>query len=321
MDTNNTVLQWLLEKDSPSVRYRTMTELLDIPADDPEAVKTRADIELSEPVKKIFARMHPGGYWLQKNSRTKKILGDGAEYGAEATTHFMLSYLSELGLTREHPLVYKAADRYLNLQQDDGDFWLHLSCLYAYNIRTYVRLGFRDDHRVQKTISLMLETVKPDGGYLCELHEGKYKGRAVKSCIRGCVKALLAFAELPEYWEHRRCLDLVDYFLRRDCLFRSSDPSKPVNQDVIRTSFPSNWRASVVEILYGLSRMGYGNRRGMERAWAVLEEKRNDQGRYVLDWSPSQIKPFFKVGNKGEPNKWVTLYALLALEAAGRNDA
>jgi len=312
MDINNSVLEWLLEEDNPSVRYRTMTELLDVPAGSPEAVKTRADIESSEPVQKIFARMHPDGCWLQKKSRTKEFLGEGVEYGAEATTHFMLSYLSELGLTREHPLVYKAADRYLNLQQSDGDFWLHLSCLFAFNIRTFIRLGFRDDPRVQKTIDLMLNTVKLDGGYLCELHEGKYKTREVKSCIRGCVKALTAFAELPEYWGHRRCLDLVDYFLHRECLYRMTDPSRPVSQDVIRTSFPFNWRASVVEIVYGLSRMGYGGKNEAAKAWAVLEEKKDNTGRYILDWSPSHIKPFFKVGKKGEPNKWVTLYALLA---------
>ena len=124
---------------------------------------------------------------------------------------------------------------------------------------------------MQKTIDLLLSTVKPDGGYLCDLHEGKYKRRAVKSCVRGSVKALLAFAELPEYRQHRRCRDLVDYFMRRDCLYRTDDSNQPINHDMTRTSFPITWKAGFLEILYALSTMGYGSAKPLDRAWAVLE--------------------------------------------------
>ena len=119
-------------------------------------------------------------------------------------------------------------------------------------------LGFRQDPRLQKSIDLMLTTERLDGGYLCDLHEGKYKTKAVKSCIRGSVKALLAFSELPEYEDHPRCKVLVEYFLKRDVLFRTSDLEMPINHDVTRTHFPITWRAGLVEMLYALSKLGYG---------------------------------------------------------------
>ena len=318
MDKDSEVYEWLLEEDNPSVRYRTLTELLDKPPDDPEVVQAKKVIPSSGSVMNIFSRMHPDGYWLWKNPTKGVLVGDGVEYGRFNTTHFCLAYLAELGLDKEHPQVYKATDRYLNLQQDDGDFHRHFSCLYAYNIRTFIKLGFRDDPRVQKTIDLMLATTRPDGGYLCDMHEGKYKTKAVKSCVRGSVKALLAFAELPEYWQHQRCQDLVHYFLRRDCLFRMDNLSQPINHDVTSTIFPITWRAGLLEIIYSLSTMGYGPREQLLKAWAILEKKKDTKGRYVLDWTPSQAQKLFKVGKRTEPNKWITLYALLSLKAMRR---
>jgi hypothetical protein len=127
-----------------------------------------------------------------------RITGSGVEYGAFATTHFCLSYLSELGLDRHTPEIKLAAERYLNLQCADGDWheegWYdHLSCMLGYNIRTFVRLGYRDDPRVRRPLKLLLATERDDGGFLCGIHNKRYKTREAKSCIRGSVKALLAF--------------------------------------------------------------------------------------------------------------------------------
>ena len=191
-------LNWLLNTDSPSLRYRVMTELLDVPTQDSEIVELKSLIPNSIQVMHILSKMHPDGYWLQQNQTTKRFVGDDVEYGSYATTHFCLSYLSELGLTKENVLVAKAAERYLNLQKNDGDWFLHLSCLYGFNIRTFIKLGYRDDARIQKAIDLMLQTDRLDNGYLCDMHEKKTKKK--KSCFRGTTKVLLAFSELPEYW-------------------------------------------------------------------------------------------------------------------------
>jgi len=309
-DLSVPLVDWLLEESDPSVRYRTLTELLHKPSDGVQVQAARKAIMDGQQAQRIFKKMHPDGYWLQKKSSTGQLIGDGVEYGSFATTHFVLSYLAELGFTVQDPRVAKAADRYLNLQQADGDFWMHLSCLYSYNIRTFIMLGLRDDARVQRAVDMMLATAREDGGYLCDLHEGKYKTRDVKSCIRGSVKALLAFAELPEYWQHPRCLQLIDYFLQRGGVFKRGKPDQPVNDDIVRTSYPIIWRASITELLYGLAKMGYGNDQRLSPAWDILESKRDTDGRYILDWTTTSA--LLKAGKRGEPNKWVTLYALLA---------
>ena len=308
------IMQWLLEPENPSVRYRTLVELLDM-GGTPEAAAARAAIPGSAPVKKLLDAMHPDGYWLQKNPGTGMFLGDGVDYGSFGTTHFCLSYCAEAGLDREHPSVAKAAERYLGLQKEDGDWLRHFSCLYAYNVRTFVMLGYRTDPRVRKAIDLMLGTVRKDGGYLCEMHE-KPNRKPPKSCVRGSVKALLAFSELPETWRHARCLQLVDYFLDRNGIFRKQDHAQFVNDDMKRNSYPVVWRTNVWEVLYALGKMGYGKDERLVDAWQVLDSRRLPDGRQPLDWTPSQSP--WKIGKVGEPNKWVTFYATLAAKHAGR---
>jgi len=292
------------------MKYRTLTERLDKSLSDHEVIECNKEIANSVPVIDLLKKMHPDGYWLQKNPRTGKVLGDGTEYGAFGTTHYCLSYLAELGMDRTNALVAKAAERYLNLQKEDGDFRNHYSCLLGLNIRTFVMLGYRSDSRVQRSIDLLLHTKRPDGGYLCDWHEGKFKTKPVKSCIRGSVKALLAFSFLPEYWKHDRVRKLVDYFLVRGGIFKSTNPKEFVNKDMERNSFPITWRANVFEVLFALSKMGYGKDTRLGRAWGFLDAKADEKGRYVLDWTPEQSP--WKVGKRRQPNKWMTFYALLA---------
>ncbi len=303
------VLSWLLDPADPSLRFRVGTELLDMPPDDPDLADCRRAIPSSPSVRRILDLMHPDGYWLQKNPRTGQVLGDGVEYGSFATTHFCLSYLAELGMDRSDERVRKAAERYLDLQQPDGDWYRHLSCLFGFNITTFLRLGYRDDPRLNRSVDLLLASIRPDHGYLCDLHERP--SRRSKSCIRGSAKALEAFAALGgAFREHESCLRLVDYFLQRDGIYRRDDPERFVNTDVHTLIFPFHWRAGLLEILLSLGRLGCGEDERLRRAWDLLESKADSQGRYPLEWSPTQSP--WKVGKRGEPNRWVTFYAYLA---------
>lgn len=298
---------WLLEDEQPSVRYRTLTELLEVPARDQRVRRARQAIASSPQAELLWSRMHPGGYWLQRNSAGRWV-GDGVEYGSFATTHFCLAALAELGMTRRDPRVAAAAERYLDLQSADGDFWRHMSCLYAYNIRTFLMLGYAADRRVKKAIDLMVRTSRHDGGYLCDAHEGKR--RQVCSCARGSAKALMAYALLPRLWPTPRCQALVDYFLRRGGIYRSAQPHAPVTREAALTVFPFTWGCGLIDVLLSLSMMGLGRRRELDRAWSLLDGKRDADGRYPLDWTPSQS--LLRAGKRGAPSKWVTFYALLA---------
>ncbi|MGZ6346894.1 MAG: hypothetical protein ACXWNC_04905 [Anaerolineales bacterium] len=315
MDEVTNVIHWLLEEDNPSVRYRALKEILGYQDNSPEIIQAKSAILQSHPVRSLLEGMHPDGYWLQKNPRTHRVVGDGVVYGSFGTTHFCLSYLSELGMDRTNSLIQKAAERYLELQQQDGDWIGHYSCLVGYNIRTFVRLGYKEDKHILRAMNLLNQTCREDGGYLCDIHEGKTKTKSVKSCFRGSVKALLAFSEFPNYWDEPRCKQLVNYFLRRGGIFQSKHPGIPVNRDVQTQSFPISWRANLYEVLYALSKMGYGSDERLQSAWEMMEGQADSSGRYHLDWTPTQSP--WVAGKRGEVNKWITFYA----QAARKNNS
>ena len=54
---------WLLEPDNPSVRYFTLTEILEWPEDSPDVRETRTEIMETGAVPKILAKQTGGGYW------------------------------------------------------------------------------------------------------------------------------------------------------------------------------------------------------------------------------------------------------------------
>ena len=97
------IVKWLIGLENPSVKYLTLMELLNRSIVDSEVQECKNQIPNSLPVRTLLDRMHPDGYWLQKNLRTGKIFDKGVEYGAFVTTHYWLSYLAELGMDRSHP--------------------------------------------------------------------------------------------------------------------------------------------------------------------------------------------------------------------------
>ncbi len=308
------VRKWLLEEENPSIRYRTMVELQDIPSTSEEAKNAQKAISEYPVVQNILKRMHPEGYWEVKK-RNGRVIGAGVEYADWSTTHYILSYLAELGVKKDNPQIKKAINRYLSLQQPDGDFWDHFSCLYGLNIRTFVKLGFEEDPRVLKTINLLKTMIREDQGYLCDMHEGKRKTRLTKSCYRGTVKVLFAISELPKLWTDANTKRVVDYFLDRNVLFKTKKPVEFVTRETGKTIFPFSYRAGLLETLYALAKMGYGDDLRVQKAWEILQEHRTSTDRYILDWTPGKTtNRHFYPGPKQTENKWVTFYAYLCLK-------
>jgi hypothetical protein len=300
MKVEQSILDWLLEDENPSVKYRTLTELLDTKSDDPSVQNAKARIRTSNSVQSILAKMHPDGYWLHREK------GDTIQYGMSASTHFVLAYLAELGLDREDKQIALAAGRYLEL--NPPDYHLHMSCLYAYNLRTFVMLGYKDDPRVQERINVLLNDKRYDGGYLCDQ---KTRNEKTRGCIRGSIKALMAFAAIPELWKEPRCRQVVDYFLKRRIFFRTDLPNEIIRDELVRVGFPFVIAGSLLEPLYALSVMGIGQNERLQEAWRQLEIKKDMSGKYISDGYTNTL---FRPDKKGQPSKWVSLYALLALK-------
>ncbi len=311
MDIPESVLVWLLEQANPSVRYRTLTELLDYGKEHAKVIQARDQIPASKPVQKILAQIGNDGEWPWSGSYDSPELGIG--------------YLGELGLSRSHSTVHRAIDVFLSKQYEDGSFPNSYSmrkapdnpqrnddsCYYALTIRGLIRLGYGDDERVKKAIEFTLSESRWDGGYLCTK---SYVKANIKSCIRGSKNVLLLFSELADLWETQECKDLVDYFLDRKVFYKRNDHTQ-FARGYPQTYFPFHYRFGVLEPLYALSKMGYGDHVALADAWRFLEEKKDESARFILDWTMPKCS--FNPGKRGKANKWVTLYACLAMKHWG----
>jgi hypothetical protein len=294
----NREVVWLLEEDNPSIRYRTLTELLSVELSSSEDRGQKSAIYASKAVQAFFTRMGANGDWLVAG---KRQTGTGTE---NIGPGFCISHLAELAVGRTYPPMNLAVTRFLS-QLADSQFGRY-PCGDALWLRAVILAGFRDHRVVRRAIDRMPGCIRWDGGCLCA--RAGFSD-ANKSCLHGSQNMLLAFAELPELWDSAQCRTLVDYFLERRVYFRRKDHTDTPRGD-LRAIFPFNLRQGLLEPLYALSKMGFGNRCELAHAWALLESKRTADDRYILDWTPPRT--YLKGGTGGKPSKWVTLYALLA---------
>jgi hypothetical protein len=309
MKVPENVTSWLLQDDNPSIKARALTELLGQDETCPDVVHAKERIPTSKTAQKVLAPIHPDGEWPRKGP-------------SDNCPEMGFSYLGELDLDKTHPLVRRAVAVFLSNQFKDGSFFDSYStraghynprandssCYYALTIRGLLRLGYRADARVKKAIDFSLSQSRFDGGYLCTK---SYVKKTTKSCIRGSKNVLLLFSELPEVWNTPQCQRLVEYFLDRKVFFKRSDPAQFVTGQP-GMIFPFHYRLGLLEPLYALSKMGYGNHPALAEGWQLLSQKRDEMGRYILDWKIPQCA--FNPGEKGLANPWITLYAYLALK-------
>ena len=99
--TNSQTLDWLLERENPSVRYFALTELFNRDLNDIEVVETKKDIMNVGIVPKILSKQNEAGYW-----------GDPARFYVDKYTGtvWQLMILAELGADPEDPRIKKAGE-------------------------------------------------------------------------------------------------------------------------------------------------------------------------------------------------------------------
>ena len=122
-------------------------------------------------------------------------------------------------------------------------------------------------------------------------------------------------AELSLKGYKPECVDiLVHYFTKRNIFYRTDDMKTPMVDVMLGTFYPPDpIKIGAHQIIYALHVLGCTpDSEAMQAGYRVLDQHRLENGRYVL--TASKSVPAFKVGNVGEENKWVTLYAYLARE-------
>jgi hypothetical protein len=319
-------VDWLLEKDNPSVRYLTLTQIQDKPQNSPEAQEAKKEIMLSGVVPKILAKQHDGGYWeAPEKFYTAKYRG----------TVWQLIILAELGADGNDPRIKKACEFILENSQEreSGGFsaWLSvkvgggrysgvLPCLTGNMVWSLVRLGFMEDPRVQRGIEWIVKYQRFDDGEAWPPKIWPYEKATYcfgkHSCFMGVVKALKALAEIPVEKRSEAAVGTLnrgaEYLLKHHVHKKSHDLTRVSKPSWLRLGFPLMYQTDMLEILGILTHLGCRDGR-MQEAVELVVSKQDELGRWKLE---NTFNGRFQtsIEEKGNNSKWVTLNALKVLK-------
>jgi hypothetical protein len=317
---------WLLEEDNPSVRYFTLTELLNKPVTDSEVQKAKNVIMNSGMVPRILAKQNADGYWETPTAfYTAKYKG----------TVWQLIILAELGADEKDTRIKKACEFILANSQnpESNGFSMHLSvkaggglrsevipCLTGNMVWGLIRLGYLEDSRVQRGINWITTYQRFDDGIKKAQKGWPYDKYAMcwgtHTCHMGAVKALKALAEIPADKRSKAADTTIkngaEHMLKHHIYKRSHNLSKVSKPGWLRFGFPLMYQTDALEVLGILTKLGYKDER-MQETVDLLLSKQDAQGRWKLE---NTFNGRFQVNieRKGEESKWITLNALKALK-------
>ncbi len=319
---NPKTIDWLLEKENPSVRYFTLTGLLNKPFTDKNVIESKKAIFNKGIVACILEQQHEGGYW-----------GDpGRFYNAKYTgTVWQLMILAELGADVSDERIKNACEFILNNAQEKEScgfsFRKHakepggikseiIPCLTGNMVWSLVKLGLVDDKRVQGGIEWICNyqrtddrTDKPPQGWPYDRYEMCW-GR--HSCHMGVVKSLKALAAIPDEKRNdavkEKISQLAEFLLKHHIYKKSHDLSKTSRPGWLKPGFPLMYQTDILEILEILTDLGYHDPR-IQGAIDIIKSKKNKEGRWILE-NTFNGKMLEDIEQKGKESKWITLKAL-----------
>ena len=288
----HSILAWLLEKENPEARLRTLKEYMKLPDDEESVVECKRLLLQSKVYERALKKLGTDKPW--------------AKYDA------ILAF-AEWGLTRAD--IGKDIDGEVFALIESTGF--KMLCGEPLLLRNLVKLGYGGEDVVKNEIDSVLGLIKEDGGFGCISTNKKINDprKPHKSCARLTVEYLLLAAELHLLGYRTACEEaLKHYFTKRNIFYRTDDMKTPMVDVMLGTFYPPDpIKIGAHQIVYALRVLGCApESEAMQAGYSVLDQHRLENGRYVL--TASKSVPAFKVGNVGEENKWVTLYAYMARE-------
>lgn len=327
---NDTALQWLLEPEDPGVRYLALRDLLDYPADHPDLIAARKAAHTQGPIAAILDHMEAAGYWSEPGP------GYLPKYWS---TVWSITSLAQLGASAAEDERIARACAYVLDQAltPQGQFSTSGSpsgtadCLQGNLCWALVALGCQDP-RLEMAFDWMARSVTGEGIAPMEDRQAETRYYAGKcgplfacgannklACAWGGVKVMLAFSRWPEARRTpliQQAIDQGAEFLLDGDPARAGYPNgwaaKP-SQNWWKFGFPVFYVTDMLQNLEALVGLGYGKAPRLAPALALVQEKRDPQGRWLLEYDYAG-KTWVDYGPKKQPNKWVTLRAMRVLK-------
>ena len=291
-------IPWLLEPENTSVRYWTLADLLDRPADDPEVGEARATIVQQPLVQELFASQHPDGHW--GDDETKPYTARG--------TLGVLSVLHTLGVEPDGRTA-AGCDSFLRFcQHESGGFSMTKTrrsgifpCTTGEHLPFLVYFGLGDDPRVRRAFAFLVEDTSTADALDC----GRYQHR---DCLWGAIAALNGLAVLPADMRSTQSSQVVQRLA--DALLDADYDFEGEHKRWFTFGVPRAW--DLLSALCALAAHGYAHDPRFTPLLDLLLAHQDEQGR----WHCGSVSRTWPLEKRNRPSKWVTLDALRLLKTA-----
>ncbi len=316
------IIEWLLEKDNPAVRYYTLENIID--ASPHELGAARSAIMTDPAVMEILSKQNDDGSWFDpERFYTDKYHG----------TVWQLLVLAQLGADGSDPRIKKACEFLFEHSQDPETMGFSMEtskktghglpgqvipCLTGNMVYALIRLGYLQDPRVKGAIEWLTRYQVADDGVESTADPRYLKHVACfgrHTCFMGVVKALKAFSAIPV--EHRsqqvndKIGELSEFMLKHHLYKRSHDLEKIAKEGWTRFGFPLMYQTDLLEILEILTDIGIDDDR-MHDACEVVKNRQGKDGKWKLQ-NTFNGKMIVNIERKSEPSKWITAKAMKVL--------
>jgi hypothetical protein len=302
---------WLLQAQTPSIRYLTHRNLLHKPQSDIEVQTTWATMKAIGPIPAILAEQTKTGSWA----------GERSFYTPKFTsTHWSMLLLAELAADASDPRLRRGAlfmldDTWGRLQRRQEQGVHGWTCFWANMLRYVLHCGLEDDPRLPAVI----ETLVNDAlrwEWRCEHNDER-------PCAWGAGRALWALAALPK---DRQTADVqaaiqngLAFLLEEHNLLEGNYPPPEggkISALWSRLNFPLFYQADTLLVLRALAELERLDHPGAAAALEWLLQRRSTAGRW-RGASPFRQRTWRALGGREETERWVSLQAASILEKAG----
>ena len=324
-------LAWLLESDSPGVRYLALRDLLDRSEDDRELRAALQAAHTQGPIGTILGKMNKAGYWVAAGP------GYNPKYRSTVWAMIMLAQLGA-SATQDERIARACAYVLDHALTPGGHFTASgapsgtADCLQGELCWALVELGC-DDPRLESAFEWMARSVTGEGVARVSDRQAEVRFYAGKCgpvfacgannrlpCAWGGVKVMLAFST----WPAKRRTPVIKRAIRQGVDFLLGVDPAEANYPTGYSDKPSgNWWKFGFPVFYvtdllqnveALVGLGYGRDPRLANALTVIRDKQDARGRWPLEYDYAG-KTWVDFGPKKQPNKWVTLRALRVLKS------
>jgi hypothetical protein len=299
-------IAWLLDSD-PSIRWQVLRDLTDTPAEIVAAERSRVASEGWGA--QLLEQQRPDGQW-----------GDGVATPFWWSNMYTLVFLRDLGIDPASDRARRAVDRVRTSVTwgpgfGDAPFFEGEvePCINGRVVALGAYFGERSDRLVDRLLGEQLA----DGGWNCEAERGSVRSsfHTTICVLEGFLAFERAFGTTTPLTDARSRAH--EYLLERRLLRRLST-GNIIDPIWTQLAFPPLWHYDVLRALDYLSAAGVPPDSRVEEAIALVIERRQGDGRWLLDVRHRNTLHEDMAGTVGAPNRWITLRALRVLDWHGR---